>query len=63
MTHHHFNDAQHWRDRAAEARTVAAAMPDDIGKQTMLGIAASYDRLAARAERKEATLNPPGAQA
>jgi hypothetical protein len=51
---------KHWQMRAAEARAMANAITDPVAKQTMLGIAASYDRLAERAARKAAMKNPPG---
>ena len=44
------SDPQHWRDRAAEVRELAADMPDDVSKQMMLRIAEDYDRLALRAD-------------
>jgi hypothetical protein len=37
--------------RAAEARSMADSINDPIAKQTMLGIAAGYDKLANRAAR------------
>jgi hypothetical protein len=46
------NNAQHWRDRAEEARILAAEMRDEFSRQQMLAIAVSYDRLAERAERR-----------
>jgi hypothetical protein len=44
------NDPEHWRKRAEEARILANQMNDETSKQTMLKIAADYDRLAERAE-------------
>jgi len=46
------NDPEHWRKRAEEARTLANQMNDETSKQTMLKIAADYDRLAERAEAR-----------
>ena len=45
--------AEHWQARAAEARTLAAQMADDLSCQTMENIAASYDKLADWAERRQ----------
>jgi hypothetical protein len=44
-----YNDPEHWRERAAEARALADKMTDPIGKKAMLDIAEKYERLAARA--------------
>jgi hypothetical protein len=44
-----YNDPEHWRQRAAEARKVANDMTDAVGKQAMLEVAEKYDRLAERA--------------
>jgi aromatic ring-opening dioxygenase catalytic subunit (LigB family) len=44
------HDAQHWRDRAEEARRLAEQMNDDVSKEMMYRIAEDYERLAARAE-------------
>lgn len=46
------DDPQHWRDRAEEARRIAAQLSDPVSEKTMNEIAASYDRLAALAEAK-----------
>ena len=41
-------DPEHWLDRAAEMRTIAASIPEDGIKASMLKLASDYDRLAAR---------------
>jgi len=56
-----FNDPKHWRDRAEEARANAEHLHDPDAKRMMLEIAASYDRIAKRAEERLA--NQPEAQA
>ena len=45
----HFNDPQHWCQRAEESRVLAEQMSDERTKKTMLRIADDYDKLAARA--------------
>jgi antirestriction protein len=45
------DDLRHWRDRAEEARLVAADMKDPDSKEAMLRIAKHYERLADRAQR------------
>jgi hypothetical protein len=47
--------AQHWHDRAAEARTVAGPMRGEEFKSGMLKIAAHYEKIAKHAERIERT--------
>jgi hypothetical protein len=42
-------DPAHWSERAEEARRLAETLGDAQARQTMLEIAASYDRLAGRA--------------
>jgi molecular chaperone GrpE (heat shock protein) len=51
------NDPEHWRKRAEDMRTLANEIKDPLSKQTMLRIAADYERLAERAE--ERTKQPP----
>ena len=43
------SNAQHWRDRATEARSLAAQIDDPVAKLAMLTIAESYDQIAERA--------------
>jgi len=46
----HINDPKHWLERAKEAHAIAYEMKDLDARQTMLGIARDYFRLAIRAE-------------
>ena len=43
------NDAAFWSCRAAEARAAAGQMSDELCRNTMLALAARYERLAKRA--------------
>jgi hypothetical protein len=45
----HFNDPQHWYQRAEEARVLAEQMIDETAKEMMMRIAGDYDKLAVRA--------------
>jgi hypothetical protein len=45
----HFNDPQHWLNRAEESRVLAEQMSDETAKEMMLRIAGDYDKLAERA--------------
>jgi hypothetical protein len=47
-----FQDAEHWHDRAEDARKLAAQIPDPASRRTMLEIAESYDSLARRAAQR-----------
>jgi hypothetical protein len=46
------NNVEHWRGRAEEARVHAEQMTDPEARRMMLEIAASYDKLARRAEER-----------
>jgi molecular chaperone GrpE (heat shock protein) len=46
------NDPKHWREHAKEARTQAEQITDPASKRKMLRIAADYEELARRAERR-----------
>ena len=48
-------DAQHWRDRAGEARADAARLDDPDARRLMFEIAMTYDRLATRAQEGRLT--------
>jgi hypothetical protein len=48
-------DAQHWRDRAGEARADAARLGDPDARRLMFEIAMTYDRLATRAQEGRLT--------
>ena len=45
-----FDDAKHWRGRAAEARRLAEEEDDPVSKRLILRLAHEYDQLAERAE-------------
>jgi hypothetical protein len=47
-----YNDPQHWRDRADEARATAAQIVDPETRTTMLRIAEDYERLARLGEQR-----------
>jgi hypothetical protein len=52
------DNAQHWRDRATEARTLAAQIDDPVAKLAILTIAESYDQFAERAAARALGPNP-----
>ena len=49
-----FGTAEHWLQRAAEARTMAHGIEDGEAKRAMLAIAENYERIAKRAEARAA---------
>ena len=57
-----FGTPQHWEQRAREAREMAKGISDPEAKRAMLEIADNYDKLAKRAEAKEAgvPMHPDG---
>jgi hypothetical protein len=44
------NDPTHWRERAAQMRTLADMSKDEETKNLMLKLASDYDKLADRAD-------------
>lgn len=48
-----WNDPEHGRSRAEEARATAGQMHDLESKRVMLGIADGYDKRAVRAESRK----------
>jgi hypothetical protein len=46
------NDAEHWRDRAAEMRTLADEYADQEAARMMRRLADDYDKLAERANER-----------
>jgi hypothetical protein len=55
---HPVNDPEHWLRRAEEMRTLVKSIKDNTTKQTMLRIAADYERLATRAEDRAKGTQP-----
>jgi hypothetical protein len=53
------NDPKHWRDRAAEMRTIAGTMKDAETIGIMNRLADDYDRLADRAAQRQTDLSGP----
>ena len=44
------DNPEYWRKRAEEARVVAESIRDAKSRETMLGVAEDYERMAMRAE-------------
>jgi hypothetical protein len=51
--------AEHWRERAEEARAHAEQMKSPDAKQALYKIAEIYDQLAEQAERNTENSKPP----
>lgn len=49
MSDSHVNDPKHWRDRAKETRSFAERTNEAGARETILRIAADYERLVSRA--------------
>ena len=45
----HFNDPEHWQQRAEESRVLAEQMHDEVSRKMMFKIAQDYEVLAYRA--------------
>jgi len=52
MSASHINDPKHWRDRAEAMRALAEETADANARETMLRVAADYEKLAERAARR-----------
>ena len=60
MSSDHISKSKHWLERAAEMRTIAAPMPEDGIKASMLKLANDYDKLATRAIARGNVVRPKG---
>jgi hypothetical protein len=54
-----YGTAEHWLDRAREAREIAMQIMDGEAKQAMLAIAEGYEKVAKRAEAREVGVDLP----
>jgi len=54
-----YGTPEHWLERARKTRQMAAHMQDGGAKQAMLATAADYERVAKRAEAREAGVDMP----
>jgi len=50
--HWHFDDPEHWRDRAEQVRALADLVTNEYAKTEILRIAAEYAYLAERADQR-----------
>jgi hypothetical protein len=54
-----YGGPDHWLKRAREARAMAAQIDDRAARQAMLEIATNYEKIAKRAEAREAGVDMP----
>jgi hypothetical protein len=54
-----YGTAEHWLERAREAREMAAQMEDPVARQAMLAVADNYAIVAKRAEARAAGVDMP----
>jgi hypothetical protein len=54
-----FGDQTHWLTRAKEAREMADQLLDPEAKRAMLEVAANYEKIAKRAEARDAGVPMP----
>ena len=52
------DDAAHWRNRAAEARTIALSLTSREAKRRMLSVAINYMKIAREAEARASAREP-----
>jgi hypothetical protein len=58
MIFEHIHDDKHWRQRAAEMRSVAMIMDDERTQDIMYRLADDYDKLAAHIAERAAKPSP-----
>lgn len=56
------DDPQHWRNRAAQLRALAATITDSNTVTLMTDLAADYEKLAERAARKNKVPQSPSSE-
>lgn len=54
-----YGSSEHWIARAKEAREMAAQIDDREAKQAMIAVAENYEKIAKRAEAREAGVDMP----
>jgi hypothetical protein len=52
-----FGTPDYWQERADAARAMASDMSDLVARKAMLSIAENYEKIAKRAEAREAGVN------